>query len=146
MALENLLAAEPLIIARIKAHVPGLRTVASASVLAGAVDIAPMCPAAFVLSDLASARGTDVPGRAIEAQNWQVVICVASIRDPHDVNTTASVAGPFMLDAVKALAGWVPTPDHRAVVYQGRGAPYYEPGYGEFPLFFGVDVPLRGIG
>lgn len=146
MALSNLLAAEPLIIARLKAKTTGLATIASASVLAGAQDIAPYCPAAFVLPGRGNPGSTAGAVRAVEEQEWQIVVVVRNVRDPNDVNTTATIAGPFLLQIVQALIGWRPSADHRAMTYAGRGEPYYEPGYGEFPLFFTTGVPLQGIG
>jgi hypothetical protein len=145
MPITNLFAAEPLIIARIKAMVPGLKTVASASILAGAQDIAPYCPAAFVLP-----MGGDVDSNAgrgivqVERQRWQIVVVVSNIRDPLDVDTTAQQAGGYLLQVYQALCGWPPAADLDPMRYAGRPDPYYEVGYGEFPVLFETKAVLQG--
>lgn len=140
---NNLFDVEPLIIARIKALVTGLRTVESVSVLAGAADLAPYLPAAFIqpmegeIKSIAAKSG-------MERQTWLVTICVANYRDPTGTQTTASKAGGFSHDVIAALNGWAPHGVGKLMEYEGRAAPYYEPGYGEFPLAFGFDVYIHG--
>jgi hypothetical protein len=137
--------AEPLIIARIQARVPGLKTVASASILAGAQDIAPYCPAAFVLADAGAYGPAPSDARVqVESQRWQVVVCVANIRDPADVNTTAQQAGAYLGPVMAALIGWRADTQHVPFSIAERPAPYYEPGYGEFPIIIETRVVFAG--
>jgi hypothetical protein len=133
----NLLAAEPLIIARLKAQAPALKTVGSASLLAGAQDVAPYCPAAFVMPGAGDYGERHNQARIqAETQHWEVVVCVAHIRDPDDEDTTALAAGALLRDIVVALIGWKPSTDFRALTLVERPAPFYDVGYAEFPLIF----------
>ncbi|MFH1493743.1 MAG: hypothetical protein ABIG70_02980 [Pseudomonadota bacterium] len=141
---NNLFDIEPLILARIKALVPDLRTVASVSLLAGAADIAPYLPAAFVQpmeGELKSSAAQSIS----ERQTWLVTVCVENFRDT-ETETTASKAGNHAHNIIAALNGWAPHGVGKLMQYEGRSAPYYEPGYGEFPLQFGFDVYVHGQG
>lgn len=151
--MDNLFAAEALIIERLIAQVPELTTVGSFTLLAGAQDLTPYCPAAFVgpgsgevLDDTPS--GLD----PIEGQTYTVLVCVSHIRDPDDVATTATVAGALAAKVIQSLSGWAPgagspgVPYKAALRYTGHDDPYYEPGWAEFPLNFRARAVLRGIG
>lgn len=151
--MDNLFAAEPLIIERLIAQVPELETVGSYTLLATAQDLTPYCPAAFVgpgpgevLDD--TPKGLD----PVESQGYTVLICVAHIRDPEDLATTATAAGALAAKVIIALSGWAPgegrpgVPYKSGLRYLGHDEPYYEPGWAEFPLNFRARAILRGIG
>ncbi|TAN49044.1 MAG: hypothetical protein EPN21_13240 [Methylococcaceae bacterium] len=143
MALNNLYVLEPLIIERLASQVLGLKTVASGSILAGVQDIAKYCPAAFVLAGPSEPAGDTQKGAVqVIKQMWQVTVAVANIRDPNDINTTAMQAGPLQLGVINALKGWLPPTLTHALRFDGCGLPYFEVGYGEFPSFFTVQMPL----
>lgn len=143
---DNLLSAEAAIVARIRDQVPDLRTVASASILAGEDDVARYCPAAFVLP----AQGVEVKRGnesilKVERQYWQVVVAVANIKDPLDAATAAAAAGKFLAAIRRALWSWAPTADHTVMLWESRPAPYYEVGYCEFPVLFRTDLKLASL-
>jgi hypothetical protein len=142
--MQNLFDVEPLIIARIKDAVPGLRTVSSVSLLASTADIAALLPAAFV-QPMDGTVKSSAAAHCMESQSWLVTVCVSNFRDT-DTETTASKAGEHARNIIAALNGWPPKGTGKLMQYEGRSAPYYEPGYGEFPLHFSIDVFVHGQG
>lgn len=143
--MPNLFDIEPLIIARIKAAVPELRTVDSVSLLASAGDIAQLLPAAFV-QPMEGQATASIAANAMERQSWLITVCVSNFREAIGAATTASKAGEHVQKIIAALNGWAPHGVGKLMQYEGRSAPYYEPGYGEFPLQFGFDVYVHGQG
>jgi len=132
-----MLTLEPDIIARIKAEVPGLATVASVGFLAGAQDIAPYIPAAFVIPGGAQYETAGADGGPVtETQHWEVVLYVKHVKDPADLATTSSLAGPLLEGIVGALHGWRFDRRHHPMAIAARPDPVYYPGFGEFPLSF----------
>lgn len=144
--MENLFSAEAAIVARIRDQVPDLRTVASASILAGEDDIAKYCPAAFVLpAQGEEVRRADNSVLKVERQYWQVVVAVKNIKDPLDTATAAAEAGKYLAAIRRALWAWEPTTDHMAMIWVDRPAPFYETGYCEFPVLFRTDLKLQSL-
>lgn len=141
--MPNLFDIEPLIIARIKAMIPGLRTVDSISLLASAGDVAQFLPAAFV-QPMQGETKTYAASHVNERQQWLITVCVENYRDSSGTQTTASKAGEHAHAIIAALNGWAPHGAGKQIQYEGRAAPYYETGYGEFPLQFGYDVFIHG--
>lgn len=151
MAVANLCAAEPLMIARLRSLITGSISAAqrdadadldglvidSGSVLANAADVARYCPAAFIMPGENEPFDRDDSGSVqAESQGWAVVICVAHYRDPTGLTTTAYTAGAYIAQVIQALIGWAPGDGFMPFVLSGRSAPYYEPGYAEFPVLF----------
>lgn len=131
--ITNLFAPEPLIIARLRSEIPELQTVDSLAVLAGKKDITPLCPAVFVLplgSEVLAQHGVSTRDAfTYEVQRWQLVLCVAYRKE----TSLAVQAGEFI---VQTLERWPPSGDWAPLRYASRDDPYYEIGYGEFPLQF----------
>jgi len=146
MPLTNHFAAEPLIIQRLKdQNITGINTVASGSILAGAQDLAPYLDGIFVLPDEGIFPEAPNDGRLqLESQHWQIITVVKNIRDPNDVNTTAKLAGGYITEILKALIGWPPAKELTPITISARPKPYYEPGYGEFPLILSTTTVIRG--
>ena len=128
---------EPQIIARLQAEVPGFSTIASVTYLAGAQDIAPYLPAAFVIPGGAQYEAAGPNGGPVtETQFWEVVVYVRHVKDAADVATTSSLAGPLLEGVVDALHGWRFDRYHHPMAIAERPDPVYYPGFGEFPLSF----------
>lgn len=146
MPLTNHFEAEPLIIQRIKDKaIAGVKTVASASILAGAQDVAQYVPAIFVLPDAGDYIPQVSDGQVqTETQHWQIIVVVKNIRDPLDVNTTAREAGGYMTELLQALVGWKPAQNLHAMAISARPAPFYQPGYGEFPIILNTRFVVSG--
>ena len=149
-------AAEPLILQRIRDQVPSLATVASASRLAGADDPAAFCVdpndetqhgACFVIPMEGEVTGSGGEGVYVRfLQGWLLLFIEAHEQDPADEQTTASRAGAAMLQAVEALAGMELAPSFGGrLTFSGYGAPYYEAGYGEFPVYFRQANQILGV-
>lgn len=146
--MSNVFAVEPLLIARIEANVAGLEDVGSVSKLAGfRPDQIPL-PSVYVLP-AESPEPEDDPndgGFQIERQRWEIVICVGHTEDvaTDDADTTTSRAGVILFDVIQALVGWRPVAGYLAFSYKGRPAPYFEPGYAEFPALFETGLVITG--
>ena len=144
MAVDHF-AAEPLIIARLQAlNIPTVRTIGSASLLAGLKNITPLLPGIFVMPGAGQmSRGAD--GRLqTETQYWQMAVCLAHVKDPADANTTASRAGAIARQALASLVGWSPSAAFRPMELVDRPDPYYDTGYAEFPFVLQTQFDVEG--
>lgn len=143
--MNDLLSASGKILERIDGLGLTLRTLATGTVLLGSADLAPMCPAVFVMSGGASVDENALAHRFIERQQWSVVLCLAAIRDATDTNTTDASAGPYLSSLAKGLAGWRPSAEHQALRYEGRTAMRYEDGIAMYQLNFTTGVPVEAV-
>lgn len=139
--MTDLLAAEPLIIDRLKTitGVTGLKVSSTASIV-GTVDITAQCPALFVHPG-ASEIGAEIQrGLAqSEEEEWEVVAAVKLIPDPSNLaKTYQSEAGSLLNKVVEKLVGWAPSSEFGAMRYAGRDKPEVMPGHAEFGLRFKV--------
>lgn len=127
-------AAEPLIIARLKAAVPALRTVLGVAELADVPAASQPTPAAFVIYDGDELGATSSSGAAqIVKQRWLVVIAVSQGKgDGYD---SRRVAGPLVSDTLAALQGWAPA-GYREMHRVGGPGPAYVNGVAYLPLAF----------
>ncbi len=147
----NVFVIEPEIIERIKAQMPGVfGMVGSISTYAGYDEIKDKLPALLVAPDSADALGDPNDGVfQTENQRWQLVLMLEHTQNdvPSDADTVTQAAGVLIYQIMQALVGWrPPTKGYKALAYRGRGEPYYEPGYGEFPLFFETGLIITGSG
>jgi hypothetical protein len=142
----NLLSAEPLILARLKAQIAGV-TVASVASIAGVVDLAPLLPALFLQPGTAEPTAESGAGLAqAEDELWTVVAAVKHIPDPVELKADYQAAGLLLGQAAGALAGWSPGSSFRPMRYAGRDEPAIEPGHAEFPINFSVRRLFAGTG
>lgn len=139
--MTDLLAAEPLIIARLKeiTSVAGLKVASTASIV-GTLDITAQCPALFVHPGASEISAEIQRGLAqAEEEEWEVVAAVKLIPDPSGLaKTYQSEAGALLNKVVEKLVGWAPSSDFGAVRYDGRDKPEVMPGHAEFGLRFKV--------
>ncbi|MGR8932650.1 MAG: phage tail terminator protein [Gammaproteobacteria bacterium] len=127
------------IIVRIQSQVPGFKTVANPSVLAGLRDIGPLLPACLVVpgaGEPIEQRQPQLP--TVEQQEWEIVVIVAHQHIEADNGRTEKIAGGFMHEILKALHGWKAgaVPQKNGFIYTGRDKPAYSVGYAEFPMTF----------
>jgi len=110
----------------------------------------PPLPSIYVMPDEAEITDPGCEGYQVETQYWIVSVLVDHSPDPSDVDTTANKAGVIVADVMSALIGWRPTlggsrlDGFKPMVYVGRGAPIYAPGFGEFPVLFSTGLVLTG--
>ncbi len=143
MALENLFMLEQQLITRIRGNMPGLKTVAGASVLANKTDMVTMCDGVFFIPG--SGDATPQGGSVSLEQNWVVIVAVRNTFDPDDEQTTAIKGGDLCAQVIQLLHNWSPTVEYFKMQFAGHGNAYYGAGYGEFPLFFNVKTVFRGM-
>lgn len=146
--MTDLLAAEPLIIDRLKTitGVTGLRVASTASIV-GTTDIAAHAPALFVHPGDSEIAAEIQRGLAqSEEESWEVVAVVKLIPDPTNLaKTYQSEAGSLLNKVVEKLVGWAPSSDFGATRYAGRDKPDAQPGYAEFALRFKVRRLIESV-
>ena len=141
----NLLDAEPLILARLAAQIPGVR-VASAATIAGTLDIANLLPAVFVQpggAEVVSYSGNSLANA--EDETWYVIAADKLVPDTVGLAGNYQAIGLLLGQIAAALAGWAPT-GYRPFKYAGRDEPAIEPGQAEFPLRFTTRRIFTGTG
>ena len=132
-----MLTLEPQIVARLQAQVPALATVASRSWLAGAEDISPQLPAAYVQPGATQYLDLSDDGSGVEIEAWQIVVCVPFLKDQADLVTAATLAGPLLQAIAAALHGWAPDgSEYSSLQILERGQPSYDEGFAQFPMTF----------
>lgn len=130
---------QKILIDRINAEVPGFKTVANPSVLAGLREIGPLLPACIVMpsgGDPMEQSSPILP--VVETQHWDIIVIIGHQYREMDSGLTEQVAGELMTGILKALHGWRGSSNyqHKGFAYDGREAPSYAVGYAEFPLHF----------
>lgn len=148
MALVNLLAAEPLIITRLRTElsaIAGLK-VGSIATFVGAFEPGAHLPALWVQpgeSKKADVRGGGVA--TIDAQQWILHHFFKLVADKVDYDSTFVAAGTTLASAYKALVGWSPGPGIGPMRYSGRPVPVIdrEKGYADLLIAFECDAVLR---
>lgn len=145
--LSDWLAAEELIVDRLKDQVAELRTVTTAAELAAVAEMRQKpTPSAIVVYD-----GDDVPtnpqsqakqgARHKAVQRWLVVLAVKNVADQRAGSSARRDAGPLIAKIMNALAGWqLPLPGVRPLSRAGSPGPAFEKGYGYFPILFTAEV------
>ena len=127
------------IIGRIQSQVPGLKTIANPSMMAGLRDIGPLLPACIVVPGQGEPIEQSQPQLpTVEQQEWEIVVIVAHQHTDAVDGLTEQIAGGFMDGIVRALHGWKDgsSPQKHGFIYTGRDRPSYGIGYAEFPLIF----------
>jgi len=143
----NLLDAEPLIVARLKAQLPEVKTIASAATIAGVVDIANLLDGVFVQpgpADVVSSAGNGIA--QAEEEIWLVVAVTPLLPDTDTLAGDYQAMGALLGKIAEALAGWQPSSAYRPMRYLGREDPLVEAGQAEFPLRFSVRRIFSGTG
>lgn len=132
---------EPLLVERVKARVTGLKAVLAASDLAKMAAQAQISPAAHVIYvGEETGNGTGDQGTMGKAQLvtqlWAVVIAVYHADATDTGSGNRRIAGPLIAELMRALSGWTPEHNVKALT---RGHPvqaHYANGYGYYPFVF----------
>jgi hypothetical protein len=141
--IEDYLAAEPLIIARLAERVTDATTLTAAD-LQGVAEKAQVTPAIHVIY-----AGDVVPGGAavdegnyhLIRQQWMTVIAVRSARGQRSGSGARELAGPLITGAIKALASWRPVQGLGRLRRVPAPRPTFTPGgFAYFPLQWELDV------
>jgi hypothetical protein len=140
--MDNLYAMEPEIIARLRADLTELRTVASFSVLASSADPLRLLDGCFVLptntDDTHEERDDEARLVSLTSiQEWQVLIAVPNVTDPDDWETTAKRAGAYLAQVRASLLGWNVPAEFGGLLHPGGvSGPVHARDFTQFPLFF----------
>ncbi|MGB5583693.1 MAG: hypothetical protein WBO93_08875 [Gammaproteobacteria bacterium] len=142
----SVFAAEQPIIDRIQAQVTSLAFVGSISALEVFETVPPL--PSVIVRPLGSAAEDDPHDGAfqIETQTWEITLLVGHEQGDTTDTTTVSQAGTLIYSIMQALVGFRPATGYMAMSYRGRSDPYYEPGYGEFPILFDTGLVIQGLG
>ena len=144
--MDNYLSAEPAIIARLKASVPELLGVFSASDLEGVVEAQQTTPAAHVLyfgDKVVDGSGRSSTGEVqCVDQLWYVVLAVRNARNQITGQAARADAGPLISKILKALQGWVPTQAHGPLKRINGAGPGFKSGFAYLPFCFTTRVTV----
>lgn len=139
--MDDYLAAERLIKARLEEQAQDAKAVFSAVDLNGVTERSQVTPAVHVL------YGGDVPVREapgtanrgqmqITDQRWVIVVAVRSAKDVQGGSGARELAGPIIAQALAALRGWKPAGFDRPLRRGSGMPPRYTPGFAYFPFQF----------
>lgn len=138
-----MLAAEPLILARLTAQLAlispepeVLPRVCSSATVAGVIDIAQHCPLVLLHPARAEKAERTPDDLLYENQIWKVVVVVKNIPNTRDFSADYQAASVFLEAIVKALEGWSPAAAYNAMRYTARLETEVGPGFSEFALEF----------
>lgn len=147
-----MLAAEPLILARLTAQLALLSPApeiapraCSSATIAGTADIAQHCPL-VVLHPARADKAERTPDDLLyEVQVWKVVVVVKNIPNTRDFSADYQAAGIFLKAIVQALDGWEPDSAFNAMRYTARLETEVGAGFSEFPLEFSTRFALSTV-
>lgn len=145
----NFLAAEGLIVARLKSRFADPVKVLTAADIGGAKSLAQWCPAVFVMFDgyqvVAGPDGSANRGAAqLLDQMWTCVCAVRSAADPVSGSAVRVDAGAMFDTLFKALLGWQPSTQFRQVRLRNAPKPNLADGVGYFPASFTTRCTIQG--
>lgn len=145
--LENWLAAEALIIDRLKAKVPEAKLVQAMPEL-DIENVAQKCPALIVIYQGDRLSDSALDGQVMIAEQiWSVVVVVKNVKDIAQGAASRVEAGLLMTKAIKALSGWQPNADFKTGLTRiNAGGAGYLAGVSWFPLAFKVATYSIGDG
>lgn len=144
--MNDFLAAEPLIIQRLKDKVQCALRVDGAPELAAVQEESQVTPAIYVIyyGYLPGRENGQQGVREIELR-WIVVVCVRNLRDVKTGGGVREDAGPLIYDTMTALMGWRPDNHHTPLELEASPPPRIKPGFGYFPMVFKTKRTLRGV-
>lgn len=137
-----------MLLTRIRAEVPGFKTVQFGSLLMPAVlagDIGPLLPACAVTPGAGELEPQGAAAQiGIETQEWDIVVIIANNHDDEQFGTAELVASALMMGVYHALHGWKNHNQLRGhgMVYKSRYDPVYNLGWAMFPMSFTVKAVI----
>lgn len=130
------LALEPLLVARLRAEVSGVKTVQGVADLASLSSKQQVTPAIYVVY-LGDIVGTTAGNAQPCDQIWAVVPTVYYADASNTGEGARRTAGPLITRTLAALSNWRPRQDMKPLRRVQSNAPAeYDDGYGYFPLLF----------
>lgn len=145
-----MLAAEPLIVARLEAKLAALNPVPrvfTAPDLAGVAEEQQTAPAVHVVYGGHSIAQEQAEGAIVELQQtWHTVVVVRNLRGIRSGEEARADAGEIMGAVFRALSGWRPGAEYRRLRPTNAPRAGYSKGYGYFPLSWTLRMQMRGDG
>ena len=140
--MNDIFAAQGLIVTQLAEQVPQLRLVRGARDFASILERPGTPPAAYVLYDGQDGRIGAGQEQLVE-QKWLVVAVVRNARDAIFGSGERLEAGPLLLHICQALLGWQPAPEYGALYLSNAPAPSFNGGFALFPLRFITRVIVK---
>jgi hypothetical protein len=134
----NALWAGPVIVARLLDQVPDLRAVLLLDEIDPKLNAPKQMPAAVVLLDRMSPATDTQRHQTLVQQDWMVALAVRSAA--RDADRNSAQVGPLIPQVVKALQGWVPPGQLRALAWRPGTRPSYGRDNTYWPLMFSLQV------
>lgn len=132
------LAAEALLIEKIKADIPEFRAVYGAGELAKIGEVSLTTPSAHVIYDGEHFVGADVGDgeKQMIAQTWLVVVSINSKRDPVSGAGARASAGVLIQQVIRTLAGYKIGEGFKPLKRANPPRPAYNGDFAYFPVAF----------
>jgi len=143
--LDNYLAAEQLLIERLKQAVPEFARVSDWSEYSTLDESIAITPAAYVVYGGDQLRPAGGRGEVQRIdQIWGVVIVVRNVAQRLAGTAIREEAGPLMMQVLRALMGWQLADQLRPLERMAAPRPQYEKLVGYFPLQFATGLIIKG--
>lgn len=147
MTTINMLAAEPLIIERLRVQLADITELKIGSIASfvGVFEPSAHLPALWVQPGEAKRGDTRGGGAALDVQQWVMHHFFKMVADKATYDATFVEAGTILARAYQALAGWSPGPGMGPLRYSGRPQPVIDrdKGFADILVAYDVDVVLR---
>ncbi|MBF0401474.1 MAG: hypothetical protein HQL90_11975 [Magnetococcales bacterium] len=140
--MNDLFAAQRLIINQLTAQVPGVRQVQGIRELAALHERPGTTPAAYVMYDGQELRMGAGQAQVVD-QKWLVVLVTRHVRDNTHHNNERQEAGPLLVHVCRTLLGWQPGPDYGALSLIPAPNPSFRDGFGFYSLRFSTRITLQ---
>jgi hypothetical protein len=140
--IEHYFAAEPLIVARVRAQMPALKQVFGMADLAtlrdNATQFAPCVCVVYDGDEIPQAESARAGAGAAQVvlQRWVTWLIVRNVREAQRGEATREDAGPLLSSLISALAGWQPEASFRPLRRGPSPRPLYQVGTLHFPVLF----------
>lgn len=139
--MSNHLAAEPLLVARLKARLPDTVQVLAAADLDGVQDASQFVPAVHVLYGGHRIGKAPYPGCEQRLQSWA---CIVAVRNRRGVAAQRVAAGELVAAVETALLGYKLSSEHTPLIGQDAPKPTYGPGVIYYTLVYQTSIVVKG--
>ncbi|MEO5352699.1 MAG: hypothetical protein H7835_05730 [Magnetococcus sp. XQGC-1] len=141
--MNDLFAAQTVLVQQLTAQVPGLRLVQAVREQAALQERPGITPAAYVLYDGQELRMHADQAQVVD-QKWLVVLLLRHVRDiPGTGGSDRQEAGPLLIHICRALLGWRPGAEYGPLSLVNTPTPSFRDGFGHYALRFVTRTTIR---
>lgn len=133
--MNDLFAAQPLIIAHLTDQVTGVRLVQGIRDLSALHERPGTTPAAYVMYDGQELRMGAGQAQVVD-QKWLIMVVTRHVRDTIQPSGERQEAGPLLIHVCRALLGWRPGSEYGAFSLVNAPNPSFRDGFGYYSLRF----------